>query len=760
MAQEPVETFVSLQHRLLTDRDVAAVARLLHPQVVWIDANRLQIYQGAARVCEALREQIVRLPESMGLEIERVEHAVGPNAATVVGRMRLFLQGGKSVCLYVGATLEPCGEAPRFLMIHFSWVDPGDVCAGLDQLLAQRTEALSKRDRDLKALSDNIPGGVLQCRNDDRYTIVAVSDSFVKLFGYSRRELEERFHNAFLEMIHPEDRDRVFTQVHRDLATNKPMENQYRVLCRDGRELWVLEKSQLVAQTDVIYCILVDITESQQALEQLRLSMERYQIILNQSNDSIFDYDLRQDTLKVSANWNRFFGYMPPQKRVSAALAQSERIHPQDREAFLEQLAQAQGGAPTLDFQTRLLAADGIYRWCQIRATVQFGQDHLPLRVVGSIIDIDGQKRMQQELELRAQRDALTGLYNKGTVQEIIDQRLTRTPKGRLDALMIVDIDDFKVVNDSLGHLFGDAFLADVARTLRGLFRAQDLVGRVGGDEFLVYMSDLPDERAVHTKARQLLAAFARVLEDQKHDYRVSCSVGVALYPMHGTDLRQLFSHADEALYQAKHLGKNRYEIYGHALPQTQAHPAPAAEERPVARRSMSEQLISYVFENLYEASNLDAAIQQAMATIGSAMDVSRVYVFENEPDPNYCSNTYEWCGPDVSPQIDLLQHLSYTEDIDNYAENFRRSDIFYCRDVTTMAPDSAELLIRQGIKSMLHCAIRDHGVFRGFVGFDECRLNHLWTQEQVDTLATFAKVLGVFLFRERAQQALTDQRT
>ena len=117
----------------------------------------------------------------------------------------------------------------------------------------------------------------------------------------------------------------------------------------------------------------------------------------------------------MSANWNRFFGYMPPQKRVSAALAQSERIHPQDREAFLEQLAQAKGGAPTLDFQTRLLAADGIYRWCQIRATVQFGQDHLPLRVVGSIIDIDGQKRMQQALELRAQRDALTGLYNKGT---------------------------------------------------------------------------------------------------------------------------------------------------------------------------------------------------------------------------------------------------------------------------------------------------------------------------------------------------------
>ena len=192
------------------------------------------------------------------------------------------------------------------------------------------------------------------------------------------------------------------------------MENQYRVLCRDGRELWVLEKEP-TGRAD--RCDLLHpggYHRASRPSNSCALSMERYQIILNQSNDSIFDYDLRQDTLKVSANWNRFFGYMPPpeagQRRAGPKRAHSSA----GPGGVLEQLAQAKGGAPTLVFQTRLLAADGIYRWCQIRATVQFGQDHLPLRVVGSIIDIDGQKRMQQALELRAQRDALTGLYNKG----------------------------------------------------------------------------------------------------------------------------------------------------------------------------------------------------------------------------------------------------------------------------------------------------------------------------------------------------------
>ena len=139
--------------------------------------------------------------------------------------------------------------------------------------------------------------------------------------------------------------------------------------------------------------------------------------------------------------------------------------------------------------------------------------------------------------------------------------------------------------------------------------------------------------------------------------------------------------------------------------------------------------------KNLYEASNLDAAIQQAMAAIGSAMDVSRVYVFENEPDPNYCSNTYEWCGPDVSPQIDLLQHLSYTEDIDNYAEKLSTLGHLLLSGRDHHGARFGGAAHPPG--DQVHVALRhrDHGVFRGFVGFDECRLNHLWTQEQVDTL-------------------------
>lgn len=759
MFREALDLFNVLQRGLLERRDVASVVPLLHPQVTWIDANGPSICCGEACVSAQLRQQLQRIPDGCRVERQQVVQRAGAEEVWVGARLLLWLRSDEPLRVQLTATLKPWGDALRFWLIHFSWVDPEEVRDGQGRLLARRTADLVSRDRDLKALSDNIPGGVLQCRNDDRYTIVAVSDSFVKIFGFSREEIGARFHHSFLEMIHPEDRERVFQRGRWDLTAGRSVETQYRVLCKDGRVLWVLEKSQLVAETGLIYCILVDITESQQALEQLRLSMERYQIILNQSNDSIFDYDLKRDTMEVSANWRKVFGYTPPRERIREVLGGSKRIHPEDRADFLRQLERALSGAPALDFETRLLAADGRYIWCQIRATVQFSQDHQPLRVVGSIADIDAQKRAHQELELRAQRDALTGLYNKGTVQEIIDQRLPNTPEGRLNALFIVDIDDFKQVNDTLGHLFGDAFLADVARTLRGLFRAQDLVGRVGGDEFLIYMSDLPDQRAVRNKAEQVLQAFARMLEDQKRDYQVSCSIGVALYPLHGDNLRQLFSRADEALYQAKRLGKNRFELYAPSLPRERLLRAPgeaADPGRPSAPGAcFSEKLIACVFETLYEAGNLDAAINQAMEIIGVAMDVSRVYVFENEADPGYCSNTYEWCGPGVEPQIELLQHLSYEEDIDSYAATFQQSDIFYCRDVTTLAPDSAELLARQGIKSMLHCAIRDHGVFRGYVGFDECRINHLWTQEQVDTLATFAKILGVFLIRERAQQAL-----
>ena len=111
------------------------------------------------------------------------------------------------------------------------------------------------------------------------------------------------------------------------------------------------------------------------------------------------------------------------------------------------------------------------------------------------IVDIDSEKRHSQELMQKAERDALTKLYNKGTTESIIENHLSRCPENSLCALLIIDIDDFKIVNDTRGHLFGDAFLMEIAGKIQTLFRSGDVVGRIGGDEFIAFIRDIPDMR-------------------------------------------------------------------------------------------------------------------------------------------------------------------------------------------------------------------------------------------------------------------------
>lgn len=163
--------------------------------------------------------------------------------------------------------------------------------------------------------------------------------------------------------------------------------------------------------------------------------------------------------------------------------------------------------------------------------------------------------------------------------------------------------------------------------------------------------------------------------------------------------------------------------------------------------------LFEYVFRILYKSSNLDTAVNAILEVVGRQFDVSRVYIFEDEEDPDYCTNTYEWCNEGVRPEIGNLQHVLYANDLEGgYQSNFNESGVFYCRDIDVLTQQQREILEPQGIKSMLQCAIYDKGQYKGFVGFDECRVNRYWTQEQVNTLVFIAEILSTFLLKLRAQ--------
>lgn len=626
----------------------------------------------------------------------------------------------------------------------------------------KQTHAL--QGRDLQLLVENIPGGVFSCRYDEPLTLLQVNDGFLSMLGYTLEDLHERFHDSFWNMIDPRDRTATLAEVQAQMALGPDKEIEYRMVCHDGRVIWVLDNGHLVQDEAGPYfcCVLVDVTRSKELEAKLRLSLDRHQIILDQTTDILFEWDLTADTFEFSSNWEKKFGSPPMTRNVSLYLDHAPHVCQDDQPVFAGLMERIRRGERYAEAELRFLDAAGEERWCRVRMTGQTDESGRTVRAVGVILDIDAEKRQAQHLIERAQQDALTKLYNKGACLELVSAALREAPQDSCSGLLLIDLDNFKQANDTRGHLFGDALLMEVARTLQSQFRTRDIVARVGGDEFLVFLSCIPAPDLAMRKAQQVLRAIHELAAREQLYADLSCSIGIALSPVCGTAYQQLFQRADEALYRAKGLGKNQACLFDPAWPATPtALPRSAVTARIDSDElpsSLEGRLVEQVFRMLYHAADLDAAVNSILALAGAQFDVSRAYIFEDDEDGLRCSNTFEWCGEGIDPQLENLQHLSYADDLGGcYQENFNEEGVFYCRDVATLNKQQYAILKPQGIKSVLQCAIYEDGAFRGFVGFDECRVNRFWTQEQVEALTFIAELLSTFLLKHRAQQRAVE---
>lgn len=173
-----------------------------------------------------------------------------------------------------------------------------------------------------------------------------------------------------------------------------------------------------------------------------------------------------------------------------------------------------------------------------------------------NVLNLAKQEAMQNQIRM----DDMTGILNKMTIEKSIRDFLEHEAADGLHAMMMIDTDNFKAVNDTLGHLFGDEVIKFAARAIKNTFRQSDYVGRIGGDEFMVFMKNTTRE-VTEQRAQSLNKALCRKFEKDGKSIAISCSIGIAYYPKDGMDYDALMANADDALYRAKEKGKNRYVI-------------------------------------------------------------------------------------------------------------------------------------------------------------------------------------------------------
>ncbi len=217
-----------------------------------------------------------------------------------------------------------------------------------------------------------------------------------------------------------------------------------------------------------------------------------------------------------------------------------------------------------LDVEYRLLNSEQVYRWH--RATINLEMNKLTGQLVAIVIieDIHEEKIHAIELKNKSERDPLVGAYNKVTIEKLVDEHIN---SGGIGALLMIDLDNFKGVNDSFGHSYGDKVLCEVNTKLGEIFRDEDLIGRIGGDEFVVYLKETIDIDIVTNKAHKVCSSLKKTYYiENKPGVTVSTSVGVSFVPKDGNSFSKLFDKADVAMYSSKKAGKNTFKFYDESM--------------------------------------------------------------------------------------------------------------------------------------------------------------------------------------------------
>lgn len=277
------------------------------------------------------------------------------------------------------------------------------------------------------------------------------------------------------------------------------------------------------------------------------------------------------DQIVLFANEHALGQFKMSLAQSGIARASDFYYNPDDRDRLIVHLNEHQSVA---DWEVRLKDREGVAFWASLSS--QCISYHGQQCVLTALSNIDVRKRNQQELHRRAYHDELTGLPNRAMFMASLDETLeAKVRDGGRFALMFIDLDRFKVINDELGHSAGDKLLQEVAIRLRASVFASDVVARLGGDEFVILVTKKADQDMLHQTAKNIMAALLEPILLDGHSVNITASIGISCYPQDGIDLMTMMKSADRAMYRAKESGRNNFQWYGTDGENSAARPAP-----------------------------------------------------------------------------------------------------------------------------------------------------------------------------------------
>ena len=468
----------------------------------------------------------------------------------------------------------------------------------------------------------------------------------------------------------------------------------------------------------------------------------KYEKMLSKSNISVYEYYPATDTaVKLDASLNVVRKISPYMNEIN-----SERwLDLQEQSRYVQFLRGMSNG----NIEIQYADDDGNMTLKSIRKLYMVDETTGEEYLLITKKDVTKQKNTERKYREQAQRDSMTKLYNRVSGKEIVESYLDRKNPYESCGMLVMDVDYFKGVNDSYGHLFGDKVLIKISQLLMDHFDKKAVVSRVGGDEFVVFFYDIDNNQLVSR-----IGGFfddIKTLTFEENDYIPTCSIGVCFVPKNASNCSydQIFQNADWALYQAKKRGRNRYvfcdNMHRYNEEIMEAGQKEAAKQQLDARYFQND-ILATAFEVFEKHRYFDDAIKQLLQIIGIRFQLDRISVVDIDIRNNIASCSYQWRANGVKAALEKPQCYK-REDFQKFFSKYNAFNALVINDenVNEYSVEGQRLVMQNNTRTVLHIARYDEGRYAGTVAFVTCNKNRFWSLDKMHELSEVVKLFSVY---------------
>ncbi len=418
------------------------------------------------------------------------------------------------------------------------------------------------------------PGGIAKLAFDDLLTILYATDSFYSLIKSVSDKVIMKAPLALLRIVYSADIIYVTQQLADQKRRKDDMINiNFRTLQHDGSFRWVMITGSKIEETylsgvktvPVYSCIAMDITNLMAGYKKLEQTNDYHNKITELSRDLYFEYEIATDTLSFSELFRELFGKDSVIPGFRKRLEKTKLIHEEELPAIVSIFNSVMSGRKQVRFELRLMNKEGVHIWYICYASIIFDENRTPYKVVGKLSTLNVAAKEKERRVIKPNKDTLTDVCTKESAEELITEEMLNQENSSLSALFIIDVRNYKNLNEIRKSINGDNILSVIGKQLKNQFRSNDIIGRTGMNEFVVYMKNLPSDKAAYDKADQLCRIIEANYSYEHTKNGISASIGIALQKG-PQEYRIQLANASTALVMAKKLSTSSFEVFSQIL--------------------------------------------------------------------------------------------------------------------------------------------------------------------------------------------------